>query len=119
MNWYKKSQFNMSPEVTKLSSNISAMLIEADKGILVTDAAIHNVVSTIPSGYILEQSIEFSLKLAASVSGVMDMTPAREDVIRRINDTFMSVGKENDMTEVNNDMAQENINGDSEAEQIQ
>jgi len=120
-NWYKKAQLNtgMSPEVTKLASNISNMLMEADKGVIVTDAAIHNIVSTIPSGPILEQAIMFALQLASKVNGIVDMTAAREDVIRRINDTFMSVGKQQqDMTEVDNGMAQENIDGNSEVAQI-
>jgi len=96
MNWYKKAQLNtgMSPEVTKLASNISNMLMEADKGVIVTDAAIHNIVSTIPSGPILEQAIMFALQLASKVNGIVDMT------------------------EVDNGMAQENIDGNSEVAQI-
>jgi len=122
MNWYKDSQLNMamSPEVTKLASNIANMLMTADQGRIVNDTDIQNVVAVIPSGPILEQASMFALQLASKVNGVVDMTPAREDVLRRINDTFMSVGKQQqDMTEVDNEMAQENINGNSEIEQVQ
>jgi len=121
MNWYKTGQLNMvaSPEVTKLASSISIMLIEADKGRIIDNASIHNIVSTIPSVPVLEQSVELALKMAGTVSGIVDTTPAREDVIRRINDTFMTVGKVNDIGEFNNDLAKENLDGDSEAQQVQ
>jgi hypothetical protein len=126
MNWYKQtskykdSQLNMamSPEVTKLASSIANMLMAADQGRIVNDTDIQNVVATIPSGPILEQASMFALQLASKVNGIVDMTPAREDVLRRINDTFMSVGQQQDMTEVDNGMAQENIDGSSETAQI-
>ena len=121
MNWYKIAQLNMvtPPEVAKLASTISIMLIEADKGRIIDNASIHNIVSTIPSVPVLEQSVELALKMAATVSGIVDMTTAREDVIRRINDTFMTVGKMNDIGEFNNDLAKEDINGSGETSQIQ
>ena len=119
MNWYKKSQFNMTmpPEVTQLASSISSILIKADKGYIVNDADIHSIVSTIPSVPVLEQATESALKLAAVVSGISDMTPQRENVIKRINDTFTSTGNQN--IEVNNDLAQENFDADSQAPQVQ
>ncbi|MBT6050481.1 MAG: hypothetical protein HOG49_27085 [Candidatus Scalindua sp.] len=107
MNWYKESQNNiaMSPEVTKLAANISNMLMEADKGRIVDNTAIHNIVSTIPSAPILEQATMFALQLASRVNGVVDMTPAREDVIRRINNIFESGGEQQqDMTEVDSQL---------------
>jgi len=119
MSWYKKSQLNMgaSTETTKLAASISTILIEADKGRIITDTAIYNIMSTIPSVPILEQAIEIALKMAAGVSGIVDTTPAREDVIQRINNMFMS--DQTNQTEVNNGMAQENIIGNSEAQQVQ
>ena len=119
MNWYKEAQLNMSPEVTRLAASISKMLMEADKGRIVDDAAIYSIVSTIPYSPILEQATMFALQLASKINGVVDMTPAREDIIRRINDSLMSTVKQpEDTTEINNDMAQENINGDNQAPQI-
>ena len=120
MSWYKKSQLNMgaSTETTKLAASISTILIEADKGRIITDTAIYNIMSTIPSVPILEQAIEIALKMAAGVSGIVDTTPAREDVIQRINNMFMS--DQTNQTEVNNvQLAQENIIGNSEAQQVQ
>ena len=120
MNWYKNSQLNMvtPPEVAKLASTISIMLIEADKGRIIDNASIHNIVSTIPSVPVLEQSVELALKMAATVSGIVDTTPAREDVIQRINNMFMSVDQTNQV-EVNNNVVEENIIGNSEVQQVQ
>jgi len=89
MNWYKEAQFNMlSPEVSKIASIISSMIVAADKGRIVDDPEIHKIVSRIPSEYVLQQAVDMGLRSAAYITGIMEITPAREDIIRRINNTW-------------------------------
>jgi len=104
MNWYQQIIQNMaggSKEILNLANNIANLFVKADRGNAIEEHAIHNIISTLPSEEILQQAIELGLQISAISNGIRDMTAAREEVVRRINESLQNT--DNIQQEIDND----------------
>lgn len=121
MNWYQHIMQNLSGsrEVLDLARNISNLFIRVDRGDIIDEHSIHNIVSKLPSEVILQKAIKVGLQLSSLSTGIRDMTSGREEVVRRINESLQNVVKDDNIEENNNELVEENYTGDNQTPEVQ
>ena len=119
MNWYQHIIQNMaggSREVLNLANNIASLFVKADRGSPIEEHAIHSIISMLPSEAILQKSIELGLQISAISNGIRDMTAAREEVVRRINESLQNTDNTQEVDNDNELVEENNIRNDQTAQ---
>ena len=102
MNWYKIAQYS---DINSIARSVLQLIGEAEKGAILNQNLIRNIVSKIPD----ETTLSNAINAASSFMG--EMTPKKNSAIEAIWSAFRSQDKNSDNTDEaqQNEMAQEDL----------